>query len=454
MDINEIIELNIESLAYGGEGVAKYNGIAVFVDSVAIGDVIKAKIVSLKKNFAKAVLEEIISPSPDRIKPFCPIAKACGGCQWQHIDYEAQLKAKQTIVKDCLQKIAGVETEPEFPLSSGQIKNFRCKIQYPVQQTKVSKRFLAGYYKKNSHELTNIKFCPIQPEIIDNIAKSLREISQELELTAYNEQNKKGLIRHFVFRYSSSDSEILLTIVVNSKKLPEKISELCEKILSEYKEIVGVLVNFNTANSNIILGKETELVCGKDFIFEKIDDKTFKISAESFFQVNPKAAELMFKKVREFSIDKLGENFSVLDIYSGSGSFGIFLADIAKEITAVEASLSSVNDGEETLKLNNINNINFINQNAETALNTLIEDEKTYDLVILDPPRKGCSEEVINSVKNLAQKYIIYVSCNPSTLARDIKLLSDSFAVEKIQPVDMFSHTYHVETIALLQKKS
>jgi len=452
MEINEIIELNIESLAYGGEGVAKHNGIAIFVEGVAVGDVVKAKITSLKKNFAKAELEEIVSPSPDRVKPFCPLANACGGCQWQHIDYQAQLKAKQTIVKDCLQKIAGVETEPDFPLSSGEIKNFRCKVQYPVQQTKVSKRFLAGYYKKNSHELTNIKFCPIQPEIIDNIAKSLREISQELELSAYNENNKKGLIRHFIFRYSASEKEILLTIVINSNKIPEKISELCEKIFAEYDEIVGVSVNFNTSNSNLILGKITELICGKSFVYEKIDGKTFKISAESFFQVNPTAAKLMFTKVRELAEENLKKDFTVLDVYSGSGAFSLFLTDIASEITAVEESLSSINDGLKNLELNEINNINFVNQNAETALKYLEEEEKTYDLVILDPPRKGCSEEVINSVKTLSAKYLIYVSCNPSTLARDIKLLSETFSVEKISPVDMFSHTYHVETIALLKR--
>lgn len=456
----DIIDLNIEKLTYGGEGLGRTDGIPVFVPETVSGDEIKAEITSVKKNFAKAVIKEIITPSEYRIKPFCPLAKACGGCQWQHISYEEQLRSKKKIIEECIQKIAGIDVPVKDLIRSDEIAEYRCKIQYPVQQTKVSKRFLAGYYRKSTHDIVNIKYCPIQPRIIDEIAEFLRKKAQELELTAYNEKRKTGLIRHFVFRYSQTNKDLLLTIVINAKESNEIIEELCVSAKNEFNELSGVLVNFNTKNSNVILGDKTELITGNKYIEEILDSKTFRISAESFFQVNPLTAQKMFSEVRNIVEEKYSRNNdnnsekpSILDVYSGSGSFSIFLADLASNILAVEESDSSVEDGLENLKLNKIKNIFFLKGNADNMLKDLAEENRKYDVVILDPPRKGCSESVIESVKKLAGKHIIYISCNPSTLARDIKLLSDNFIPEFIQPVDMFCHTYHVESIVLLNNK-
>ncbi|HBG48425.1 MAG TPA: hypothetical protein DDW90_02750 [Cyanobacteria bacterium UBA9971] len=539
MEKNEIIELNIEKLTYGGEGLGRIDGMTVFVPDTVAGDYIKAKIVSVKKNFANAEITEIIMPSEHRIKPFCPLANACGGCQWQHINYEEQLRAKKQIIEECMQKIAGIEVSVKDVLKSDEVKEYRCKVQYPVQQTKISKRFLAGYYRKNTHDIVNIKFCPIQPSIIDEIAEYLRKKAQELDLTAYNEKNKKGLIRHFVFRYSQTNKDLLLTIVVSPPPCPPpqgggrmvaegaappppapnkvdflpELKKLCAAVKNEFPAISGVLVNYNTKHSNVILGKETELIEGKDYIEEILEGRTFHISAESFFQVNPLTAQKMFLEVRGIVEDKVSgyfsdtvilsaseesvqhtktaiipngtdpsalpqddkkiqhDNFekpSILDVYAGSGSFSMFLSDLASNITAVEESESSVNDGLENLRLNKIENITFIQGNADEVLKKMTggeqkpenEDEEpiiiepqAFDIVILDPPRRGCSESVIESIKKLAAKYIIYISCNPSTLARDVKLLSEDFIPEYIQPVDMFCHTYHVESILVLTKK-
>lgn len=479
----EIIELNIEKLTYGGEGLGRFEGMTVFVPDTVAGDTIKAEIVTAKKKFAKAVLKEIITPSEHRVKPFCPLANACGGCQWQHISYDEQLRAKKLIVEECMQKIAGVEVPVRDVLRSDENKEYRCKVQYPVQQTKISQRILAGYYKKNTHEIINVKYCPIQPRIIDEIAKFLRNKSQELNLTAYLERNRTGLIRHFVFRYSQTNKDLLLTIVINDNKSNDIIEDLCIAVKKEFPSISGVLVNYNTSNSNIILGKETELIEGNDYIEETLDGKVFHISAESFFQVNPLTAMKMFSEVRKIVEDKFTkeEKPSILDVYAGSGSFSIFLSDLASKITDIEQSESAIKDGEVNLKVNKIDNISFVNGNAEEVLLDLtgctpktVCKEKTegneeateeaveetpafeiekYDVVILDPPRKGCSESVLESIKKLADKYIIYVSCNPSTLARDVKLLSDEFIPEFIQPVDMFCHTYHVESILVLKKR-
>ena len=471
---NEIIELNIEKLTYGGEGIGRIDGMTVFVPDTVAGDHIKAEIISVKKNMAKAIIKEIITPSEHRTKPFCPLANACGGCQWQHITYEEQLRAKKQIIKECMQNIAGIDVTLNDVISSEEVKEYRCKIQYPVQQTKISKRFLAGYYRKNTHDIVNIKYCPIQPKIIDEITEFLRKKAQELDLTAYNEKNHKGLIRHFVYRYSQTNKDLLLTVVINAKESNDIIEDLCSSVKKEFPAICGVLINFNTSHSSVIIGTKTELIEGKDFIEETLDGKTFHISAESFFQVNPLTAQKMFSEVRKIVKDKLltdSAKPTILDVYAGSGSFSMFLNDLASSITAVEESESSVNDGIENLKLNKIENISFLKGNADTVLQELAQEEETadceqntealpilspvekFDIVILDPPRKGCSESVIQSVKKIAGKYIIYVSCNPSTLARDVKLLSEEFIPEFIQPVDMFCHTYHVESILVLTKK-
>lgn len=480
MNKGEIIELNIEKLTYGGEGIGRIDGLTVFVPDTASGDVIKAEVVSVKKNMAKAVLKEIITPSESRIKPFCPLANACGGCQWQHITYDEQMKAKKQIIEESMHKIAGLDIPVKNVIGSDEVTEYRCKVQYPVQQTKVSKRFLAGYYRKNTHDIVNIKYCPIQPRIIDDITEFLRKKAQDLNLTAYNEKTKKGLIRHFIFRYSMTDKNLLLTIVINDKENNDIVEELCFLTKKQFPEIKGVLVNFNTNHSNLIMGNKTELVEGQDFIEENLDGKIFRISAESFFQVNPLTAGKMFSEVRKIVEDRSlrhqpcrhseersdvrisrlipqdDDNYNkpdILDVYAGSGSFSIFVSDLVSEITAVEESESSVKDGLENLKRNKINNISFIKGDAENELKKLEEENKKFDVVILDPPRKGCSEQVIESVKNLAENLLIYVSCNPSTLARDVKLLSDKFTPEFIQPVDMFCHTYHVESILVMTRK-
>jgi 23S rRNA (uracil1939-C5)-methyltransferase len=475
MKNKDLIELQIEKLTYGGEGIGKSDGIAVFVADTAPGDVVKAEIVSAKKNFAKAQLSEVITPSPHRIKPFCPLANACGGCQWQFIDYEEQLKSKKNIVEECMTKIAGIEIPVKDVLRSDEVREYRCKIQYPVQQTKNSKRFLAGYYKKGTHDIINIKYCPIQPRIIDDITDFLRKKAQEYEVTAYHEKSKKGLIRHFVFRYSHTNNNLLLTLVINMKRedyeyhtnipaiqettykkqLLSDLKDLCKEVKNEFSEVTGVLVNFNASNSNLIMGRDSELITGLDFIEEEIENRKFHISADSFFQVNPVAAKKMFLEVRKTVEERANKDSksSILDVYAGSGSFSMFVNDFAEKIVAVEESDSSVKDGEKNLELNNINNIEFKKGDAEKVLQEIEESGEKFDFVILDPPRKGCSESVINSVKKLTAKYLIYVSCNPSTLARDAKLLNEDFIPESIQPVDMFCHTYHVESILVMRKR-
>lgn len=451
LKIKDQIDLKIDSLAYGGEGVGKHEGMTVFVADAAPGDTLKVEIVSAKKNFAKGEIVEIVEPSPDRVKPFCALANACGGCQWQHIDYPAQLKAKKQIVEDSLNRIGKLDIPVNDVIPSPDIKEYRCKIQYPTAQTKVSKRFLMGYFKKGTHDIVNIKYCPIQPDTVNKIAEFIKEQALILGLSAYHEKSHRGLIRHTVFRYSSSDKNMLLIFVINAKEVPEELNELANLVKNQFGDIVGVLASFNTAKSNVIFGDTTVLLRGQDFIEENLEGRKFKISAGSFFQVNPPSAVNIFNTVKNIIEERL-KTPTLLDVYSGVGSFSIWLKDIASKITAIEEYPAAVSDAKENITLNDAQNINIIEGNAQVALTELVEKNEKFDAVILDPPRKGCEPEAIEAVAQLADKYIIYVSCNPATLARDLKILKEKgFTPEFAQPVDMFCHTYHIESIVVLK---
>jgi len=451
---NDILELYIDEITYGGDGIGKIEGFPIFVPDSAPEDLVKVEIISSSKSYAKGRIVEIIKPSKYRVETRCPLAKVCGGCQWQHVQYDMQLKAKKKIVKDNLKKIAHLDIPINDVIQAPENLEYRCKVQYPVRQTKVSRKYLVGYFKKGTHEVVNIKYCPVQPDIIDKITEFVREKMQELRINSYNEKTKKGLIRHIVYRCSKTNNNLLAIIVINDKYISDAVKELCISIKNKFPEVQGALLNFNRSGSNVILGNDYKLVAGKDSIEEVLNGKIFKISAGSFFQVNPAAAAGMFGYVHEI-ISKRHENASILDVYAGVGSFAIWLKDIASTITAIEENPIAVKDAFENIELNKEipgADIKMIEGTADNILQKLVEEGQKYDITILDPPRKGCSKEALDTLVELTREYIIYVSCNPATLARDLQLLSDNFIPEFVQPVDMFCHTYHIESIAVLRK--
>lgn len=441
-----------EKLVYEGAALAKIDGFPIFIEGGCPADSLKVRIKKANKNFALAEIVEILEASPHRVKPFCPLHNVCGGCGWQFVDYAFQLEQKRNIVYETVKKITGEEIEVKPVIASSKTREFRSKIQYPVSQTKVSKRLLAGYYKKGSHELVNIKFCPIQPKIIDKITEFIRQKAQELEISGYNEKTHRGELRHIVYRYSVSENECIVIFVVNNTKLSEKFKNLAKKIMNEFAHVKGCLINYNTEKSNLIMTGDTRKIQGENHIIEKIKDKTFKVSANSFFQVNIESAESIFETVKNIIKDNYNEP-KILDAYSGVSSFGIWLSDIAKEIVSVEEAPSATKDAEENIKLNGIENLAAINGDAKAAFEKMVKEGEKFDVVVLDPPRKGCSKESLDYAVQLSQKSIIYVSCNPSTLARDLKYLREKgFGLKYIQPVDMFCHSYHIESVAWLEK--
>ena len=448
----DVLEVVAQKLVYEGDALAKVDGYPIFIEGGCPEDKLKIKITKANKNYANAVIEEIIEPSQYRVKPFCPIHNVCGGCGWQYIDYNFQLEQKRSIVEETIKKITGEDIEIKPVIASPETKAFRSKVQYPVSQTKVSKRLLAGYYKKGSHELVNIKFCPIQPKIIDKITEFIRQNAQEIGISGYNEKLHKGELRHIVYRMSKSENECIVIFVVNDNKLNDKFKKLAKKVMSEFAHVKGCLINYNTNRSNLIMTNDTRKIQGDNHIIEKIDDKIYKVSANSFFQVNIGSAKNIFEYVKNI-IKENYPNSRILDAYSGVSSFGIWLSEIAKEVVSVEEAPSATKDAAENIVLNNIKNLTALNGDAKKIFEELIEKGEKFDVTVLDPPRKGCEKESLDFAINLSQKAIIYVSCNPTTLARDLKYLHENgFKTQYIQPVDMFCHSYHIESIAFLKK--
>ena len=449
MKANDELTVTIEGFSNLGYGIARDNGFVIFVENSCPQDVVKIKLTKVTKNYANADVTEIITPSPYRVKPFCALQKVCGACQLQFIDYDYQLELKRQITEEAIHHIAGLDIEIPLTIASPQIKEYRHKVQYPVAETKVSKRLLAGYYKQKTHEIVNIKYCPIQPVICDEIIEFIRENAPKFCVSGYNEKKHTGDLRHVVLRCSASTGKVLVTLVVNSTKVFENLKNFANTIYEQIPQVVGVCVNFNTQKTNVILGKKSECICGEDFVEENILDKTFKIGSNTFFQVNPKSAENIFRYVKDYIKNNL-QDAVVLDAYAGVTSFGICISDVCKQIVSVEENSESVRLGEKIAKENGITNIEF---HSGDAAEFFKNETRKFDAVILDPPRKGCTKESLDEAFRLSKGLIIYVSCNPATLARDLKILTEKGCrVKSIQPFDMFCHTYHVENVAIISK--
>lgn len=449
---NEYI-VNVDKLLFGGAGLAKIDGFSVFIENSCPEDKLKVKITKLNKSFAQAEIVEIIEPSQYRQTPICSMHNVCGSCSWQHISYNQQLVQKKNIVKETIKNITGIDYEIMPIIPSPYDKEYRCKVQYPVSQTKVSKRILTGYFKKNSHELINIKYCPMNKPIVNEIVEFIKDEAQKLNITAYDEKKYSGLLRHIILRQSSDEKSILLIFVVNSETISNELKLLSNIVVNKFSIITGVCANFNTQKNNVILGKTTNCIIGNDFYIDELSNKQYKISANSFFQVNPYCAEKIFDTVKNL-INEHIQHPIILDAYSGVSSFGIWMSDIAKKVVCIEEVISASNDAKDNVKINNLYNVEIINGDASQEFEKLINKGVKFDVSLVDPPRKGCTPESIKNLVKLSKDYIAYVSCNVSTLARDMNLLAEyGYYPIYIQPVDMFPNTYHIETIAFFKRK-
>ncbi len=452
MNTGDIIFLDIEKLNSEGAGLGRKDNFVIFVPDTCPGDTVKCKITRAKKNYAEAEVIEIIAPSAFRRLPECKLQKVCGGCTLQHIQYEKQLEYKKTIVEDTLYSIIGEKVVVNNPVSSGKEFGYRCKVQYPVRCGKGNNtRLYAGYFKTGSHELVNIKYCPVHNKICDEIIEFIKTEGEALKITGYNEISHFGELRHIVLRFSEFSGSVLVTLVINQESLtiPAKFKMLAEKLMNNFNNISGVCLNFNPLKTNVVLGKITRLIAGKDFVEEKLCDITFKISADTFFQVNPSCANMMFGFIKNY----ISNNFhspSLLDAYAGIAAFGITLSGLCSSVMSVELNENAVLNAKEKIAENQINNIEVL---ASDTFKYVKQTDKVFDITILDPPRKGCGENLLKEIIRVTGNTVIYVSCSPKSLAQDLKfLLKNGWKINEIQPFDMFPNTSHIENVAILKR--
>lgn len=493
----QILDLTIESIAPGGEGVAKFNNCTIFVERAAPGDLATVRLYDVRKDFAKGKIETLIKPSNQRQEAPCAYFDWCGGCQWQHLTYEAQLEAKQDIVRQAMVRVGKLDLKDvvlEPTLGADPNFRYRNKSQFPVQKGQKIKetgkrRLKVGYFERNSHDLVDINECLVQPEELDLLMISAKRLLEDAGIPAYDEHSQKGLLRHILIRQAHSSGQIIITFVLFapglyalSDNLQNQFARLTEKLIKDYPAIQGVNLNFNSKATNRIMGATTATIDGSGKIQETLysndpalsqshkDGIKFALSASSFFQINTRQTEIILERIYKeiFSDTTDGANAkskTILDAYAGVGTIALWLAPGAQKVVAIEEHPQAVLDGRANVELNNFDNVQFEEGDVEKVLPELIKKNFKPDCIVLDPPRKGVSLAVIDSVLKMAPRKIVYMSCNPVTLARDLaKLVSpDSsengeigenigYKVERILPFDMFPQTYHVESLALLKR--
>ncbi|MCR5587369.1 MAG: 23S rRNA (uracil(1939)-C(5))-methyltransferase RlmD [Lachnospiraceae bacterium] len=476
---NDIVDVHITDIGNDGEGIGHVDGYAIFVKGALPGDLVKAHILKAKKNFAFAKVEEIIEPSKNRVAPKCAIAEKCGGCSLQHMDYEAQLKWKEKKILECIKRIGGYE-EDEFTylnilgyyyeLESGDLgestrkfpSRFRNKAQFPVGVDKEG-RLISGFFAGRSHSIIPTEDCLIQSEYSALINKAVLEYMKENNVRPYDEVNGTGVIRHIISRVAYFTDEIMVCIVINADKIKYE-DGLIERLVAlnssdifvkNNKKICSISLNINREKNNVILGIKTECIYGKSTIQDKIGDILFNISPVSFFQVNPIQTKKLYDTVLDFTDFKGDE--TVYDLYCGIGSISLYVANHVKKVVGVEIVEKAIDDAKENAKLNHISNAEFYAGAAEEVVPKLYEESNgalRADVVIVDPPRKGCDEVLLDTIVKMEPEKIVYVSCDPATLARDLKILREKgYKLVIARGTDMFCHSVHVETVALLNNK-
>ena len=448
LDRGQVIELEITDLNTSGDGVGRYEGKVVFVPNTVPGDRLTVKIVRFKAKFAIGKVQDRIISSSNRVRPQCIVADKCGGCQWQHIDPKYQRQAKQRQVTQAFQRIGGFEDVEVQPiLYTADVFNYRNKSTYPLARSATGK-VRAGYYRSGSHKLVNLNQCPVQDERLHPL---LREVKQDIQLrgwSIYDETNHRGKLRHLSLRIGRNTGEMLLTLITTSDKLTG-IKEQTQLWLDKYPKLVGVCLNLNSNRTNAILGKTTHTLGGKSYLREIFAGIELHIAADTFFQINTDAAELLLGAIAE-GLNLTG-NETVVDAYCGIGTFSLPLAKKVKQVVGIEINPASIEQAKNNAVLNNINNAVFYVGRVKDCINYI---NSKPDILLLDPPRKGCDLQVIKAILEIQPSCIVYISCKPATLARDIKLICQSglYVPKYIQPIDFFPQTTHVESYVILRR--
>ena len=448
---DDLITVTIEDLSSEGLGVGHYDGMAFFIKDTVIGDVAEAKIMKLKKTYGYARLTRLITLSPDRIKARCPVARQCGGCQIQAMRYSAQLRFKEAKVRNNLIRIGKFEHSPMEPIISMEEPfRYRNKAQFPVGMSKDG-RIIAGFYAGRTHAIIECEDCLLGVEENRVILDLVLEYMKEYHISPYEELTGKGLVRHVMIRKGFATGEVMVCLIVNGDSLPH-VDALVER-LRTIQGMASITLNINREQTNVIMGREIKLLWGQPYIEDTIGSVRFRISPLSFYQVNPLQTEKLYNKALEYA-GLTGEE-TVWDLYCGIGTISLFLAQRAKQVYGVEIVPAAIEDAKANAALNGMTNAEFFVGKAEEVLPEKYEKEGiTADVIVVDPPRKGCEESVLATMIQMAPKRIVYVSCDSATLARDLKYLCHhGYELTRCCPTDMFGNSVHVETVCLLSRK-
>jgi 23S rRNA (uracil1939-C5)-methyltransferase len=433
-------------LSNNGDGIGRLDGRVVFVPNTVTGDLITTRLVRVKSQYGYGKLEQIIQPSPHRIRPRCLVADKCGGCQWQHIDDSFQLLTKQDQVLQSLQRIGGFENIEIKPiLGSKDTLGYRNKATYPLGRNATG-TVQAGYYRQGSHQLINLNQCPVQDPRLNPFLAEIKQDIQARGWSIYNESKHQGKLRHLSLRIGRKTGEILLTLISTAWQLPG-LKEQAQQWLEKYPQLVGVALNYNPDQTNVIFGNKTRFVAGNSYLEEIFGGLKFQLASDTFFQVNTEAAELLLNQMIE--VLNLQGTEILLDAYCGIGTFTLPLAKRVKQAYGIEIQSVSIDQARINAQINNLDNVTFYTGKVEKILT---EIDFIPDLVLLDPPRKGCDRRVIDTLLTVKPQTIVYISCQPATLARDLKLLcqNQDYQIKLVQPIDFFPQTSHVEVVALL----
>ncbi|MDH4616476.1 23S rRNA (uracil(1939)-C(5))-methyltransferase RlmD [Brevibacillus sp. AY1] len=448
--VGQQMTLTIKSLGINGEGIGYFKRKIVFVDKALPGEVVHAEVTEAREKYAIARLLRVVEKSSARVKPPCPVYEECGGCSLQHMDYQAQLASKREIVIESLRKYAKLDHPPVSPtIGMDNPWSYRNKAQFQVGSQ--DGKLVAGLYQTGSHKLVNLESCQVQHEATTQIVQAAKTIIEELGIPSYDERKRKGVIRTIVARVAFATGETQLTLVTATPDIP-RVKELVLELRTRLPQLIGITQNVNPQKTSIVFGEKTVTLWGKPSIAEKLGDLSFDLSARAFFQLNPEQTEKLYDQVK-LAAGLTGTEL-VLDLYCGTGTIGLWLAPFAREVRGIEMIPEAVEDARRNAERNGATNSSFHVGKAEVLMPKWAKQQGVRpDVVVVDPPRTGLDDALIRSLLEVLPKRIVYVSCNPSTLAKDVGKMLGKYELVSVQPVDMFPHTAHVECCSLLVRK-
>lgn len=447
---NQIIPLDIESLSSDGNGVGRAQGMAVFVPFTAVGDQLHVRIVQVRKNYAYGIIHTLDAPGPGRQTPACPIFTKCGGCCFSHLTYEAELAAKEQFVADAFRRLGGLDA-PVLPiLPSPAAQRYRNKVQYPLVQDAAG-HVRAGFYAPRSHRVIPCEDCALQPQLLNRIAATACRALEDLRVPVYDEAAHQGFARHLYLRHAVTSGRVLVCLVANGRTFPGA-AEFCRRLTDAHREISGIVLNVNTRQTNVITGEENITLWGEGTLRDSLAGVPVALNPLSFYQVNTAGAEQLYAVARQFAA--LSGSETLLDLYCGAGTIGLSMAGACKRLIGVEVVPQAVEDARANAARMGVHHGEFLCMDAGQAAAELAERGLAPDVVIVDPPRKGCGPAALDPILRMAPRRIVMISCNAATAARDAAWLAGQYTVDAVQPVDLFPRTRHVECAVCFTRKA